>query len=152
MPRSEEAEWWANAVYGAIQEVPRGKVTSYGHIARLLGEPQRPRQVGVCLKSLPSAESGAHFNASTVPWQRVINSKGMISHRTILLTRVGRFYVHGHVLADANTSGPGSAERQAEALALEGVEVTRDSMGEIYVDFSRYGWFPSQLPSEGRDE
>lgn len=38
MPRSEEAEWWANAVYEAIREVPRGKVTSYGHIARLLGE------------------------------------------------------------------------------------------------------------------
>ncbi|KAJ5773690.1 Winged helix-turn-helix transcription repressor DNA-binding [Penicillium paradoxum] len=128
MPRSEEAEWWANAVYEAIQEIPRGKVTSYGHIARLLGEPQRPRQVGVCLKVLASPESGSHFNSDTVPWQRVINSKGMISHR-----------------------GPGSAERQAEALAQEGVEVTRDSMGEIYVDFSRYGWFPGQLPSEGMD-
>ncbi|KAJ5499490.1 Winged helix-turn-helix transcription repressor DNA-binding [Penicillium expansum] len=129
MPRSEEAEWWANAVYEAIQEVPRGKVTSYGHIARLLGEPQRPRQVGVCLKVLASPESGSHFNSNTVPWQRVINSKGMISHR-----------------------GPGSAERQAEALAQEGVEVTTDSMGEMYVDFSRYGWFPSELPSEGTDE
>ncbi|KAJ5301567.1 hypothetical protein PENANT_c002G09078 [Penicillium antarcticum] len=125
MPRSEEAEWWANAVYEAIQEVPQGKVTSYGHIARLLGEPQRPRQVGVCLKSLPAAESGQHFNSSNVPWQRVINSKGMISHR-----------------------GPGSAARQAEALAEEGVETTTDSMGEIYVDFSRYGWFPDHLPSE----
>ncbi|CAG8885622.1 unnamed protein product [Penicillium egyptiacum] len=129
MPRSEEAEWWANAVYEAIQEVPRGKVTSYGHIARLLGEPQRPRQVGICLKVLASPESGSHFNSNTVPWQRVINSKGMISHR-----------------------GPGSAERQAEALAQEGVEVTTDSMGEMYVDFSRYGWFPSELPSEGTDE
>jgi methylated-DNA-protein-cysteine methyltransferase-like protein len=38
MPRSEEAEAWANAVYLAIQEIPAGKVTSYGHIARLLGE------------------------------------------------------------------------------------------------------------------
>lgn len=38
MPRSEEAEWWANAVYAAVQEIPRGKVTSYGHIALLLGE------------------------------------------------------------------------------------------------------------------
>ncbi|KAJ5163863.1 Winged helix-turn-helix transcription repressor DNA-binding [Penicillium coprophilum] len=129
MPRSEEAEWWANAVYEAIQEIPQGKVTSYGHIARLLGEPQRPRQVGVCLKVLASPESGSHFNSNTVPWQRVINSKGMISHR-----------------------GPGSAERQAEALTQEGVEVTTDSMGEIYVDFSRYGWFPSKLPSEGTDE
>ncbi|KAJ6138728.1 Winged helix-turn-helix transcription repressor DNA-binding [Penicillium samsonianum] len=129
MPRSEEAEWWANAVYEAIKEVPRGKVTSYGHIARLLGEPQRPRQVGICLKVLASPESGSHFNSNTVPWQRVINSKGMISHR-----------------------GPGSAERQAEALTQEGVEVTTDSMGEMYVDFSRYGWFPSELPSEGTDE
>jgi methylated-DNA-protein-cysteine methyltransferase-like protein len=49
-------------------------------------------------------------------------------------------------------SGPGSAERQAEALGQEGVEVTRDSMGEIYVDFSRYGWFPKMLPSEEEAE
>lgn len=45
-------------------------------------------------------------------------------------------------------SGPGSAQRQAEALQEEGVEVTSDSMGEMYVDFSRYGWFPKSLPSE----
>ncbi|KAJ5594683.1 uncharacterized protein N7459_000891 [Penicillium hispanicum] len=129
MPRSEEAEWWANAVYAAIQEVPYGKVTSYGHIALLLGEPQRPRQVGVCLKSLPDLESGLHFNSSTVPWQRVINARGMISHR-----------------------GPGSAQRQAEALREEGVKVTSDTMGEMYVDFSRYGWFPRQLPSEEAED
>lgn len=38
MTRTEEAEWWTNAVYEAVQEIPRGKVTSYGHIARLLGQ------------------------------------------------------------------------------------------------------------------
>lgn len=37
MPRSDEAEWWFTAVYQAVQEIPYGKVTSYGHIARLLG-------------------------------------------------------------------------------------------------------------------
>lgn len=42
MPRSEEAEWWANAVYAAVQEIPHGKVTSYGHIALLLGERTYP--------------------------------------------------------------------------------------------------------------
>lgn len=42
MPRSEEAEAWSNAVYAAIQEVPYGKVTSYGHIALLLGERTEP--------------------------------------------------------------------------------------------------------------
>jgi methylated-DNA-protein-cysteine methyltransferase-like protein len=37
MPRSDEAEMWFSAVYKAIQEIPYGKVTSYGHIAMLLG-------------------------------------------------------------------------------------------------------------------
>ena len=37
-PRSDEAEWWFNAVYEAVQEIPYGHVTSYGHIARLLGK------------------------------------------------------------------------------------------------------------------
>ena len=39
-------------------------------------------------------------------------------------------------------SGPGSAARQAESLREEGVEVDTDAMGEFYVDFARYGWFP----------
>lgn len=38
MTRSDEAQWWFNAVYEAVQEIPRGRVTSYGHIARLLGK------------------------------------------------------------------------------------------------------------------
>jgi len=37
MPRSDEAEWWFAAVYEAVKEIPHGKVTSYGHIALLLG-------------------------------------------------------------------------------------------------------------------
>ncbi|PYH85632.1 hypothetical protein BO82DRAFT_429135 [Aspergillus uvarum CBS 121591] len=149
MPRTDEAEWWINAVYEAVQEIPRGRVTSYGHIACLLGYPKRPRQVGVSLKHLPSAPSNPEtdaeadaeadseveadaeaaaapfFHSGNVPWQRVINSKGMISHR-----------------------GPGSAERQAVVLRAEGVEVEVDSMGEYYVNFGRFGWFPDVLPSE----
>ena len=37
MPRSDEAEVFFNAVYRAVQEIPHGKVTSYGHIAKLVG-------------------------------------------------------------------------------------------------------------------
>ncbi|OJJ76973.1 hypothetical protein ASPBRDRAFT_111822 [Aspergillus brasiliensis CBS 101740] len=125
MPRTDEAEHFINAVYAAVQEIPRGRVTTYGHIATLLGYPKRPRQVGISLKHLPAAESDSFFHSGNVPWQRVINSRGMISHRE-----------------------PGSAERQAEVLRGEGVEVEEDSMGEWYVDFGRYGWFPDVLPSE----
>lgn len=37
MPRSDEAAAWYSAVYRAVQEIPHGRVTSYGHIATLLG-------------------------------------------------------------------------------------------------------------------
>ena len=37
MARTEEAEAFFHAVYSAIQEIPHGKVTSYSHIARLIG-------------------------------------------------------------------------------------------------------------------
>jgi alkylated DNA nucleotide flippase Atl1 len=37
MTRSDEAEAFFFAVYSAIQEIPPGKVTSYRHIAKLIG-------------------------------------------------------------------------------------------------------------------
>jgi hypothetical protein len=39
--RSEEVFLWYTTVYEAIQEIPHGKVTSYGHIARLVGKRER---------------------------------------------------------------------------------------------------------------
>ncbi|GAB1312758.1 Alkyltransferase-like protein 1 [Madurella fahalii] len=125
MPRTDEAQAFFHAVYSAVQEIPRGKVTSYGHIAKLVGTPQRPRQVGVCLKHLPSDPS-ARFNHDNVPWQRVINARGMISPR----------------------SQPSGARNQAAALEAEGVTVTTGALGELMVDFAEFGWFPRILPSE----
>lgn len=58
-------------VYRLVRQVPPGKVTSYGAIARMLGHPRAARTVGWALHSLPEG--------SDVPWQRVINSRGRIS-------------------------------------------------------------------------
>ncbi|TQS31360.1 hypothetical protein Golomagni_08362 [Golovinomyces magnicellulatus] len=129
MARTDEAAAFFHAVYTAIQEIPHGKVTTYGHIAMLIGTPQRPRQVGVCLKHLPT-DTDQRFNMENVPWQRVINSKGSISPR----------------------SQPSSSINQATRLGQEGVEVTRGALGEMFVDFDKYGWFPSALPSEADQE
>ncbi|SMY21004.1 unnamed protein product [Zymoseptoria tritici ST99CH_1A5] len=132
MPRTEEAAAWYSAVYRAVREVPHGKVTSYGHIAMLLGYPERPRQVGMCLKYLASAsdQPDAKYNSDNVPWQRIINSQGVISNR-----------------------GANGAARQQTALESEGVTVGRGNMGERTVDFAEFGWFPDVLPSaEGEDE
>ncbi|KAF2236125.1 MGMT family protein [Viridothelium virens] len=125
MPRSDEAAAWFSAVYSAVREIPPGRVTSYGHIAYLLGKPQCPRQVGVCLKHLPSASDDNPYHDDNVPWQRVINSKGGISPR-----------------------GPSGASRQADALRQEGVQVQQGSLGEFFIDFATYGWFPDTLPSD----
>jgi len=83
------------------------------------------RQVGVCLKNLPSAASRARFHQDNVPWQRVINAQGGISPR-----------------------GPSAAGQQAAALRREGVEVSQDAIGQYGVCFGAYGWFPPVLPSE----
>ncbi|KFA51420.1 hypothetical protein S40293_03224 [Stachybotrys chartarum IBT 40293] len=145
MARSDEAAAFFHGVYTAIQQIPHGKVTTYGHIAALIGTrnppplspspllshltssplvpAQRPRQVGVCLKHLP-ADPSAPFNSQNVPWQRVINAKGEISPR----------------------SQPEGSTNQADALRAEGVEVVRGAMGEYHVDFADYGWFPEELP------
>lgn len=60
-------------VYLVVQQIPRGKVASYGQIAALLGHPQAARTVGWALNALSGMQ------AETVPWQRVINSAGRIS-------------------------------------------------------------------------
>lgn len=50
MPRSDEAESFFYAVYSAVQEIPYGKVTSYGHIAKLVGT-RKPQSHNISLES-----------------------------------------------------------------------------------------------------
>jgi methylated-DNA-protein-cysteine methyltransferase related protein len=47
-----------------------------------------------------------------------------------------------------SSRGPGSVDRHAAALRREGVRVERGSMGEMTIEFGKYGWFPTMLPSE----
>lgn len=55
--------------------VPRGRVATYGQIARLAGLPGHARQVGYALHALRASTS--------IPWQRVINAAGRISLRPL---------------------------------------------------------------------
>ncbi|EJO69660.1 MGMT family protein [Leptospira kirschneri] len=62
-------------VYVLVKKVPKGRVTSYGRIAALLGKPRAARAVGYALNALSKDQE------QKVPWQRVINSQGKISFR-----------------------------------------------------------------------
>ncbi|PLY00780.1 MAG: cysteine methyltransferase [Desulfuromonas sp.] len=59
-------------IYALVEQIPPGNVTTYGRIAKRVGT--TPRVVGFAMAALP--------NGSSVPWQRVVNSKGEISARS----------------------------------------------------------------------
>jgi len=69
---------WQQAVWRAARRVPRGRVTTYGDIAALLGHPGRARQVGGALGALPGADVVAR---ASVPWYLFVNARGFLSIR-----------------------------------------------------------------------
>ncbi|KAG8926765.1 hypothetical protein FRC03_005190 [Tulasnella sp. 419] len=112
----DAAEFHAE-VYRVVSLIPPGMVTSYGHVAKLIGMPHHSRHVGQALKFLPAN--------TQIPWQRVISSSGAISSRG---------------------PGTDGAARQRAALEDENVEVEEGRTGEFRVDLRRYGWFPNEIP------
>ena len=62
---------FTNQVISTIEQIPFGKVMSYGQIAKYSGNPWGARQV---VRILNSMSTKYHL-----PWHRVINSKGEIS-------------------------------------------------------------------------
>ena len=57
-------------IYAMVQQIPPGKVATYGQIARLVGGISA-QMVGFALAALPEGKA--------VPWQRVINAQGKVS-------------------------------------------------------------------------
>ena len=100
-------------VYALVQKSPRGRVMTYGQIAAILGDGYTARTVGYVM-------SGGDENK--VPWQRVINAKGMCSTGRLTLPH----------------------NMQQAMLESEGVEF--DEKGRC--DLSRYQWHP-EVPVEG---
>ncbi len=58
------------AICNAIRRIPRGRVSTYGAIAKAAGYPRCARHVGRALKQVDG-----------LPWQRVLGSGGRISLR-----------------------------------------------------------------------
>ena len=69
--RTAAAERFQRAVYRLVEEIPRGRVATYGQLAAILGWPRAARAVGYAMRHCPSG----------LPWQRVVNASGGISLR-----------------------------------------------------------------------
>ena len=84
---------FSELVYNACRKIPKGKVTTYGEIAKVIGKPKAFRAVGQALRRNPYAPE--------VPCHRVIASSGKL---------------HGF-------SGKMNNPKKAELLCKEGVEI-----------------------------
>lgn len=88
-------------VYEAVQLIPRGKVATYGQIARMIGAPRSSRAVGYALHANP--------RPGVIPCHRVVNREG----------RLAPAFAFG---------GP---EIQAQLLESEGVEAGEDFIVDL---------------------
>ena len=88
-------------VYEAVQLIPRGKVATYGQIARMIGAPRSSRAVGYALHANP--------RPGVIPCHRVVNREG----------RLAPAFAFG---------GP---EIQAQLLESEGVGVGADFVVDL---------------------
>ena len=90
----EQARAFGKDVLNIVSQIPRGKVTTYGHIAALAGWPSHARMVGRTLRYTPGAEE--------LPCHRVVNISGRTapgwSRQRALLEEEGvTFKANGHV-------------------------------------------------------
>jgi methylated-DNA-protein-cysteine methyltransferase-like protein len=86
-------------IHAVVRRIPRGRVASYGQVARVAGLASHARLVGYAMAALPDGTS--------VPWHRVVNAQGRVSPRAargadslqrVLLEREGvRFDASGRI-------------------------------------------------------
>lgn len=58
-------------VYEVVKQIPYGKITTYGAIAKKIGASRSARMVGYALNSVPADEE--------IPAHRVVNRKGVLT-------------------------------------------------------------------------
>lgn len=101
---SPDIQALAPRIYEVVKQVPYGMVTTYGDVATIVGDGCDARIVGTAMGLVKDPE---------VPWQRVVNAKGMISTR-------------------------GERAMLTQRQRLEAESVTFDAQGRI--NLARFGW------------
>ena len=60
---------FSEMVYQTVEKIPKGKVATYGQIARICGKPRGAREVGWAMRNCPEH----------LPWQRVVMANGCVA-------------------------------------------------------------------------
>ncbi|MBO5564187.1 MAG: methylated-DNA--[protein]-cysteine S-methyltransferase [Lachnospiraceae bacterium] len=85
-------------IYDVVKRIPRGKVATYGQVARLAGNRRWSRVVGFALHVNPDEEN--------IPCYRVVNREGRVSEAFAF----------------------GGGNRQIELLRADGIEVSDEGI------------------------
>lgn len=103
-------------IYAVVAQVPPGRVTTYGHVARAVGLGRAARTVGWALKAVATSDAGP----LAVPCHRVVNREGALTGRlhfetpTVMEERLRAegvaFLLDGRVDLDAHLWVPPVAE------------------------------------------
>lgn len=101
----QERDFFAD-VMAVVRQIPRGRVTSYGAIAKYLGAARSARIVGYCMNN-------AHVVKPKVPAHRVVNRIGLLS---------GKHHF-------------GSATAMEDLLKKEGIKVKKDQVVDFQKKF-----------------
>ncbi|GAA4783194.1 MGMT family protein [Olivibacter ginsenosidimutans] len=94
------------SVYALVREIPVGRVTSYGAIAKALGRDGAARMVGYAMANAGNVRP-------SVPAHRVLNSKGELSAKAAF----------------------GHPNRMQELLEKEGVKIKKDRVVDFKTVF-----------------
>ncbi len=70
--KKEKLDSFFEQVYAVVRHIPKGRVTSYGAIAKYLGTARSSRMVGWAM-------NGAHSIKPKVPAHRVVNRLGLLT-------------------------------------------------------------------------
>ena len=71
-PKTKNNEGFFNKVYNVARQIPVGRVTSYGAIAKYLGSAKSARIVGWAMND-------SHIQKEYVPAHRVVNRNGLLT-------------------------------------------------------------------------
>jgi methylated-DNA-protein-cysteine methyltransferase related protein len=103
---SEKNKDFFTNVYDVVKLIPKGRVTSYGAIAKYLGSAQSSRMVGWAMNA-------CHTHPEKVPAHRVVNREGLLTGK-------------------AHFNPP---SRMQELLEKEGIKVKNDKVVEFEKKF-----------------
>lgn len=106
-------EGFFQKVYDVVLQVPRGRVTTYGAIARYLGSPGAARMVGWAMNQ-------SHHANEYIPAHRVVNRVGLLT---------GKHHFEGTHLMQEMLENEGAVIRDNRILNME--EMFWDPVDEL---------------------